>query len=175
MIGDYLPCSIVFARKFCADYFDIPSKLCSGGVPLAVLCDCLHTLLDCECCSWVVSTLEVLLPFWISTRKASQTTKMESVVLQHSIKMKWQQTSVVFILLGFIFFFFVQNYFWSRLSQSRVPYRRDGDLWGRCASWHLWVAGAFWHEALLRKLVFTIAINTVLWMRMDFISHLLCN
>lgn len=84
MIGDYLPCSTVFARNLCAEYFDIASKLRSGGVPLAVLCDCLPTLLDCKCCSWVVSTLEVLLPFQIPIRKASRTTKMESVLLQHS-------------------------------------------------------------------------------------------
>lgn len=61
MIGDYLPHSFVFARNRCAEDFDILSKLCSGGMPLAVIRDCLPALLDSEHCNWVVSTLEVLL------------------------------------------------------------------------------------------------------------------
>lgn len=61
MIGAYLPHSFVFSRNLSAEDFDILSKLCSGGMPLAVIRDCLPVLLDSEHCNWVVSTLEVLL------------------------------------------------------------------------------------------------------------------
>lgn len=63
MIGDYLSHPIVFARNLCAENSDIPSKLCSCSVPLAVTGDCLPVLLGCESWNWVVSALEVVLLF----------------------------------------------------------------------------------------------------------------
>lgn len=141
MIGDYLPHSFVFARSLCVEDFDIPSKSCSGSVPLAVRCDCLQ---DTQHCNWVVSTLEVLL---LSHRPAPHKRHFPDSwngVLSFCRNETPPNLSIILGSLDFCFLFLCLEFLLPKIWSRQDVTQQRWESWDTRANWHSFVYDGCW-------------------------------